>query len=101
MFFTRLGYKNLVLKADKKNFEVDVSGSFVKNGKDTKMQAKCNYSGKEEEDRIISFFKQKVEKLFYITLSEQSKKPNLKLLSNSSYINRSQFINYLVHFKLI
>jgi hypothetical protein len=101
MFFTRLGYKNLVIKGNKKNNEVEATGTFTKSGKDIKMQAKCLLSGKEGDVNLQQIFNNKDEKIFFITLSEQSKGPQIRLPFNVSYISRKLFINYLVHFKLI
>jgi len=101
MFFTRLGYKNLILKTNKKNDEVGAAGTFTRNGKDTKMRAICLFSNKEKDVNFDEVFKYRDEKTFFITLAEQNKKPQIRLPFNASYINRELFINYLVHFKLI
>ncbi len=101
LFFTRLGYKNLILKQGRNKNEINVSGTFLKNSRETKMQALCIFSEEEQNKNWDELFRFKDEKLFIVSLRQQGKKPNFKLPQNAAYLNQELFMNYLVHFKLI
>ncbi|HVO76178.1 MAG TPA: SNF2-related protein [Ignavibacteriaceae bacterium] len=101
MFFTRLGFKNLVLRNEKNKDVVNISGTFLKNGRENRMEAKCLFSDEGPDKDFEGFLTHKDDKLFIVSLKARQSKPQIKLPGNAAYINQELFLNYLVHFKLI
>ena len=103
LLFTKLGYKNLLLKPDAANDTVTIYGSASKNLQEIKIAIRCTPFTLKEYDSVVKFTNEAIKtnsKVFLVCSDEIADHLNKVPEEKVIYIGQRMFSNYVSLFKI-